>query len=212
VSFFGRRRSARDAISVVRADARTLSQHDGIRTLHVFAAGADYDADNVSFGALVGVDDHTLAPGAEFSEHAHRGVAIVTWVVSGTLRHSDDAGGEALLGPGDCAVQIAGSGVRHVEANASPSDPVRFVQTTLVSATDAPSHRVVSPPAIVDGALFDVHRSRKVILEAKRAHVYVVEGDFLVEDTALYPGDSARISGEAVTLNGTGTALILLLR
>ena len=211
MSFFGRRK-ARDAIAVVRADARSLSEHDGIRTLHSFSAGAAYDADNVAFGALVGVDDHTLSPGAGFAEHAHSDVAIVTWVVSGSLRHSDDAGGSAVLRAGECAVQMAGRGVRHVEANASDTEPARFVQTTLVSDEDEPSYRVVTSPVIVGAALFDVHRAKKLILEAARTHVFVAEGEFLVEDTALYAGDSARITREPVTLNGSGVALVLLLR
>ena len=212
MSFFGRRKQSREAIVVVRADARSVSEHDGIRTLHTFSAGADYDASNVAFGALVGVDDHTLQPGAEFARHAHRGVAIVTWVVSGSLRHEDDTGAGTVLEAGECAVQIAGSGVQHVEANASASEPVRLVQTTLVSAVDEPGYRVVTPPVIVDGSLFDVHRARKVILESARSHLYVVDGDFLVEDTAVHAGDSVRITGEAVTLNGAGTVLVLLLR
>ena len=120
-----------------RADDRFRSTHDGVETWHSFSAGAHYDPDNVAHGMLVGVDEHVVAPGAGFDWHGHRGVAIVSWVVSGRLRHEDDAGRVRRVGPGEVLVQRTGTGIRHCEVNASAREPLRMVQMTLVDGDDA---------------------------------------------------------------------------
>lgn len=217
----GRRRKATPQIytTVRRAAERYESTGPGVTSRHSFSAGANYDPDNVSFGALVGVDDHVLDGGAEFARHAHRGVAIVTWVVEGALRHEDSTGARTVVTAGQAAVQIAGRGIEHVEANASDTEPVRFVQTTFVSDQDEPSYRIVTPPAVVAGALFDVHRDGPLVLEARRVHLYVVSGEYLMRKDALYPGDSMRMTPETrmlatqdtTKLLGEGELLVVLL-
>jgi hypothetical protein len=218
----GRRRKNPSTYTTVhRADARYVSEHPGIRSLHCFSTGAHYDADNTAFGALVGVDEHLLDPGAAFERHAHRRVAIVTWVISGVLRHEDSSGAVAIVEPGFVAVQVAGTGIEHVEANASRTEPVRFVQSTVLSDVDEPSYRVGEPPIIVPGgALFDVHRSGPLLMEASRVHLFVGSGEFLARQDALYPGDSMRMTYETPMLatqettkvEGTGELLVLLMR
>ena len=54
---------------IVRAGERYRSAHDGVESWHCFAAGANYDADNVALGALVGFDEHVVAPGGGFDWH-----------------------------------------------------------------------------------------------------------------------------------------------
>lgn len=217
-----RRRTAAPQIytTVRRAAERYESSQPGITTHHSFSAGAHYDPDNVSFGALVGVDEHVLEGGAGFARHSHRGVAIVTWVVEGALRHEDSTGATTVVTAGQAAVQIAGRGVDHVEANASDSEPVRFVQSTFVSDEDEPSYRTVTPPVLVAGALFDVHRDGPLIMEAGRVHLYVVSGEYLMRKDALYPGDSMRMTPETrmlatqdtTKLLGSGELLVTILR
>ncbi|MDT4938263.1 MAG: quercetin 2,3-dioxygenase [Pseudonocardiales bacterium] len=196
-----------------------MSEHAGIRSLHSFSAGAHYDADNVAFGALVGVDEHVLDPGVGFDRHGHRGVAIVTWVVEGALRHEDSTGRVEIVEAGHAAVQVAGRGIEHVEANASATEPVRFVQTTLLSDDDEPSYRVGTLPIVVAASLVDLHRSGPLVLEARRSCVYVVEGEFAVahgddqvKRDALYAGDSMRAATETATFDGSGEMLVVLLR
>jgi len=210
MALIGRRRRTDDDITVRRADQRSLTEYDGIRTLHSFSAGAHYDPDNVAFGALVGVDEHELAPGARFERHAHRGVTIISWVLDGTLAHH---GAESVLVPsGTALVQATGSGIEHVEANASDTEPLRFVQLTVTEDVPAAGTRAGVPPIGTGAVLFDVLRDGSLIIEAERAHLYVAAGQFAVQRNALYPGDSLRASQEAITVEGSGELLVLVLR
>jgi quercetin dioxygenase-like cupin family protein len=212
------RRRTEDAFTTVHRSAdRHTAEVPGIRSSHSFSAGADYDPQNTAFGALVGVDEHAVQPGAGFARHAHRDVAIVTWVVEGALRHEDSTGASAVLAAGQAAVQVAGRGVEHVEANASSREPLRFVQTTLLCDDLDPDYRLAPLPLRAGPALFQVHRHGPLVLEAGRLHLFVVDGGFMAtregykpKRDALYAGDSMRVTREAVTLSGDGTVLLVL--
>lgn len=123
------RRSA-DRFSTV-APAGPGADEGWATTRHSFSFGEHYDPDNVGFGPLVALNDETVRAGEGYPEHTHRDVEVVTWVVSGALRHADSchADGSVLtLEPGEVQRLSAGSGVRHTEG-ATADGPVRFVQT-----------------------------------------------------------------------------------
>jgi redox-sensitive bicupin YhaK (pirin superfamily) len=174
-------------IHVRRAAERYVSTQPGITTYHCFAAGPHYDPDNVSFGPVVGVDEHLVQAGAGFDWHAHRGVTIVTWVLEGTLRHEDEDG-ERLVHPGELFVQSTGQGIRHSETNASDSKALRFVQTTLLS--DSAGVRVAAGATEIHG------------------HAYVVRGEWRLGDEQLGPGDSVRAE-QRTRIAGRGELLVV---
>ncbi|WP_375483199.1 pirin family protein [uncultured Jatrophihabitans sp.] len=153
------------------------SVQPGIVSKHTFSAGAHYDPDNVAFGPIVGLDEHTVDPGAGFDWHGHRGVHIVSWVLAGTLRHEDSNGVERFVRPGVLLVQSTGGGIRHRETNASDTEPLRFVQITLLG--DGPtSVGTTTPPATVGGVRITVEAVPK-----RAAHELVHElggGRYLV--------------------------------
>ena len=120
----------------------------GIETRHVFSAGAHYDPDNLSFGPVIGCDEHTVATGAGFADHAHRGVVIVSWVLTGTLRHVD-GDRDLTVVPGQVLVQATGDGIRHTESNGGDG-PLVFVQTTLLADIER-SVTLTQPPALLPG-------------------------------------------------------------
>lgn len=177
-------------ISVRRADERYLSEHDGITSRHCFAAGAHYDPANISFGPLLAVDEHLVAPGAGFAEHAHRGVVIASWVLDGVLRHESGAR-HRLVRPGELFLQDAAGGVRHVERNAFGDEDLRFVQTTWLA---------------------DAHARLEVVTGdielAGPVHLYVARGSFGAAGQTLGPGDSLR-ADEPVGVTGSGELLAL---
>jgi hypothetical protein len=140
-----------DGVNSVRHFAGSeqfVDSFDGITSWHCFSAGAHYDPQRLSFGPIVAFDEHLVAPGAGFDWHAHRGVTILSWVLAGTLRHEDGNALPGLVGPGSLFVQSGADGIRHRETNASTTEPLRFLQITLLGA-DGTSVTAARPPCSV---------------------------------------------------------------
>jgi mannose-6-phosphate isomerase-like protein (cupin superfamily) len=197
-------------ISIRPAAERFWAKQPGITTRHSFSAGAHYDPDNVSFGPIVGVDEHVVAPGAGFDWHGHRGVTILSWVVEGTLRHEDSNGVERLVGPGEFLVQSTGTGIRHAETNPSSAEPLRFWQITLLGES-APRVEVSAPPVTVAGVSIDVHHGPSWSSGGRDAFVVVTRSEFTdVSVDRLQPGDATRITdGDIVAIDGYGELLVI---
>jgi quercetin 2,3-dioxygenase len=107
---------------------RFVSREPGRQTRYSFSFGASYDAERVSFGPLVALNDHLLGTGAGYDEHEHADVVLVTWVVSGALAHTDGSG-TSTQPAGELAVTRAGSGITHSERSAGAA--TRFLQAWL---------------------------------------------------------------------------------
>jgi quercetin 2,3-dioxygenase len=111
------------------AGERFHTQTGGLDSWHSFSFGAHHDSANTHHGLLIAHNDDHLGPGAGFASHPHREMEVVTWVLSGVLRHEDSTGRPATIYPGLAQRMSAGRGIEHSEANASPDDaPVHFVQ------------------------------------------------------------------------------------
>jgi len=122
-------------IEVWRSTDRFVTEHaPGMTTKHLLSFGTHYDPSRIAVGPLIAHNDESVAPGCGFADHRHRDVEIVTWVVSGRLRHRDSAGHMHLVAAGGVQVLSAGAGVVHSEDNAedrSTGEPVRFIQSWL---------------------------------------------------------------------------------
>jgi redox-sensitive bicupin YhaK (pirin superfamily) len=143
--------TAADGVRIRRSDERFSTVGVGIHTRHLLSFGDHYDPARTSLGPLIAHNDEVVEPGAGYAPHRHRGVDIVTWVVSGRLVHRHP-GGEAVLGPGSAQALSAGSGITHEEradTSASgdgdlatrrpPLESTRFIQMWLQSdEPDAP--------------------------------------------------------------------------
>jgi quercetin 2,3-dioxygenase len=197
-------------IEVRRAADRFVTVQPGITTWHCFSAGAHYDPANLAFGALLAVDEHAVAPGAGFSRHAHRAIEIVSWVLDGTLRHEDPSGRTVLVSPGTALHQSAGSGIEHTETNASPDEPLRFVQLWLVGDVTAPQFELAAPPLTIDGGTVTVlaPTAPTELAAAAQVHLFVTHGTVLAGGAELLSGDSVRVRAEPLVVEGTGEALV----
>jgi redox-sensitive bicupin YhaK (pirin superfamily) len=60
---------------------------------------------------------------------------IVTWVLSGALRHEDSIGTNDVITPGLAQRMSAGAGIRHSEVNASATEPVHLIQMWVLPDT-----------------------------------------------------------------------------
>ena len=202
-----RRKQPANAVRLLSASDRFETVEGGVTSCHQFSAGAHYDPERVAFGALTGLDEHLVEPGAGFDWHAHRGVEILSCVLDGTLRHEDDAGRVELVGPGCLLHQSTGSGVRHRETNASDTEQLRLLQLTLIGAAGTPRCVRARPPLLVPGlGLFDV-LAGKTELELSSALLYVASGSFNVTGLVLEPGDAVQLS-KSLRVSGGGELIV----
>ncbi|MEZ6242560.1 MAG: pirin family protein [Phycisphaerales bacterium] len=227
-------------ITITRSNDRGRFDHGWLDTRHTFSFGDYYNPDRMGFGALRVINDDLVAPGRGFAEHPHRDMEIISYVVSGTLRHSDSTGSREDITPGAIQRMSAGSGIRHAEANPSHSEPVRLIQIWIVPDTKGvqPRHEVrkfpihqepgrlhlIASPDGENGSL-DIHQDARMLagvfhagdstqldLEpGRRAWVQIVGGEAEVNGQRLVEGDAAAVTDESgVTIDAKGESEVLV--
>ncbi|UMG94326.1 pirin family protein [Nocardioides sp. TF02-7] len=223
------------SVEIRRSSARYVEREPGRLTQHAFSFGPHYDPQRLAFGPMVCHDDHVLGAGRGFDDHPHSALEIVTYVVSGTLLHTDSLGTSTELGAGECALLSAGAGVRHSEV-AGAGGPARFVQVWLTpDDPDAAPHYArpdaagAPGPALVPllgdgadiglgvaGASFAVARlaagDTLRLPTAPRLHAYVATGALLRSSLAepLQAGDAFLFVDEPAHEVTAGVATELL--
>lgn len=116
------------SVLVRRGLHRFVTRVAGRQTRHSFAFGEFHDPDRLSFGPLIALNDDLLGTGMGYDAHDHSDVVIVTWVVSGTLGHTDESG-LTEIAAGCLLVDRAGAGTTHSEY--AIGGPARYLQMWL---------------------------------------------------------------------------------
>jgi quercetin 2,3-dioxygenase len=206
-------------------EERGVTRLDWLDSRHSFSFGEYHDPKNMGFHALRVINDDRVAPAAGFGTHAHRDMEIITYVLDGALEHRDSLGTGSVIRAGDLQKMSAGTGIRHSEFNASPTEPVHFLQIWVVPERPGlpPSYQqihfkpedrqgrlqrvaanesrddVIRVHQDVQLYLTDVAAGQKVThaLDAKRhAWVQVARGTITVNGQRLQAGDGISISNE----------------
>lgn len=195
----------------------------------------------MGIGPLRVINEDRVRPGAGFATHGHRDMEIVSYVLDGALAHRDSLGTGSVIRPGDVQRMSAGTGILHSEYNASPDEPVHFLQIWIMprqkglepgyeqkSFSDAEKRdrlRLVGSPDGRDGSLtihqdvdlyaglLGAHESAALDLRpGRRAWVQVVRGEIDVNGHDLAVGDGAAIIDvDALRLRGVSDAEALVL-
>lgn len=113
---------------------------------HSFSFGNYYDPKHMGFSVLRVINDDLVLGGAGFDTHGHRDMEIISYILEGQIDHSDSMGNHFIVPAGDIQRMSAGTGIRHSEFNASPTDDLRLLQIWIEPKSKGikPSYEQVS--------------------------------------------------------------------
>jgi redox-sensitive bicupin YhaK (pirin superfamily) len=206
---------------------RGHAEHGWLDSHHTFSFGEFYDANKLGYGALRVINEDKVVAGAGFPPHSHRDMEIISYVIDGGLRHKDSTGGTSVILPGELQLMTAGSGIQHSEMNASPIDPVHFLQIWVVPSERgaAPGYQqkaldqdalrrgfvtVVAPKS--ENAPFTILQDARLLIAwpsagqslsqpldpQRRYYVHLATGEITVGGRTLKAGDALSLSGESL--------------
>ena len=114
-----------------------------------------FDSPITNVGALVYLGHDDIQPRGMFPMHPHRGIEVVSYILSGRIEHEDTTGAKGWLTPGELGHMVSGRGVRHSERNPDDSLLSLFQIFILLDAANRyvePSYRRFDADAIPQAA------------------------------------------------------------
>ena len=199
-------------LTVRKANERGVTRIGWLDSRHTFSFGEYYDPAHHHYRALRVLNDDKVNGGGGFDPHPHRDMEILTYVLSGALRHQDSMGNGSVIRPGDWQKMSAGTGVVHAEFNDSDDVPVHLLQIWIMP------ERKGLPPTYAQRAVPEADRLGKWAVAASRDGrdgSIIVQQDVTLSVANVRPGDRLgyefapgrggwlHVATGAVTANGT---------
>lgn len=208
--------------TVRKSTQRGHIDHGWLDTYHTFSFGQYQDPHWMGFRSLRVINEDYIGARMGFGEHGHRDMEIITYPVSGAVRHRDSLGTEEDITPGMIQHMSAGSGIRHSEFNpldekthmlqiwieprergiepghqsrAFPIHDERGVLHLLASYDGEDDSLRVQADARVYAGIFDAGAQvRHTMREFRYAWVQVVRGTLSVNGSTLKRGDGLALN------------------
>lgn len=114
-----------------RSNERGHSNHGWLDSYFSFSFADYYDPKHMHFRSLRVINEDVVAPQSGFGKHPHQDMEILTYIVSGELKHADSMGHEAVITAGEVQKISAGTGILHSEMNQS-TVPVHLLQIWIL--------------------------------------------------------------------------------
>ena len=213
-------------IHVIPSDQRYRGDFGWLDTRWHFSFGDYYDPENMNWSKLRVFNDDIVHGGGAFGMHPHRDMEIITYMVSGVLRHTDSIGNSDVLRAGEVQVMSAGKGIMHSEANNSKTDPLRLLQIWIeprtrgskphweqkpftheqrrntllpvVSSGQTPGTLTIDQDATIYVSSLERGKSLSHTTNGKRSgYFFVISGEVMLNGQTLKEGDQARIAVES---------------
>lgn len=227
-------------ITIRKSADRGHLNHGWLDTYHTFSFDQYYDPDHMSFRSLRVINEDRVDAGRGFPTHSHRDMEIITYILSGALRHQDSMGNGSIIEPGDVQRMTAGTGVSHSEFNPSQSEAVHLLQIwilpntrglkpgyeqkafseeerkgglRLIASADGREGSVtVNQDASIYASILEEGEEVTKSLDPQRhAWIQVARGEVEVNGNQLVQGDGAAVSEEEeLKISATAPAEILL--
>jgi redox-sensitive bicupin YhaK (pirin superfamily) len=217
------------------ADARGKANFSWLNSQHTFSFGNYYDPDHMGISVLRVINDDIVAPGAGFGEHGHRDMEIISYILEGSIEHTDSMGNKFVVPAGDVQRMSAGTGVMHSEFNASATEPLKFlqiwispnvrgiepsyeqmavVQSSTMTPLVTPTGRDGSLSIHQDASLFrlQLQAGERYDLAAQKhvGYLQVISGGALGHEYALTPGDGLGIMKDQLLISAGSEGLVAL--
>ena len=223
-----------------KADERGHAHHGWLESWHSFSFADYHDPAHVRFGPLRVINEDIVQPGTGFGTHGHRDMEILTYVLSGTLRHRDSTGSSGDIRYGEVQMMSAGTGVQHSEVNPSPDEAVHLLQIWIMpdrqnlkpgyQQKDFPLENKLARWCLLaapdqGGDALLIHQDARVFAArlngaetldyplgaGRKAYLHVARGSLKANGNELSAGDALMFSDETlVALSGARDAEVLL--
>jgi len=155
-------------IIIRKSQDRGHAQHGWLDSYHSFSFADFYDPKWMGYRTLRVINEDRVAPAQGFGSHPHKDMEIITYVLSGQLKHKDSMGNEGIINPGEIQKMSAGTGVVHSEFNASSQQEVHLLQIWIMPSVKAlaPAYEQDLLPVDQENSLFlfpiTIHQNAKV--------------------------------------------------
>jgi len=211
-------------IKIRKSKERGHANHGWLDSYHTFSFANYHDPEHVGFRSLRVINEDRVAGGEGFGTHPHRDFEIISYVVSGALKHQDSMGHVAVMNAGDVQRISAGTGIAHSEFNNSATEPVHFLQIwlqpsrnglppsyaqqsfakapanalTLVCTPEGGSNaiKINQDARLLIGKLAANGALRHSLADQRQAWIQLIEGDLELNGETLSSGDGAAVDRE----------------